>query len=49
VTLAAALYHAHELPPAKKIAIIMSGGNVDPALLETLKEGLVAEVATAGV
>ncbi len=49
VTLAAALYHAHELPPARKIAIIMSGGNVDPALLATLREDLVAEVATAGV
>ena len=37
VTLAAVLFHANELPPAKKIVIIMSGGNVDPKLLETLK------------
>jgi threonine dehydratase len=38
VTLAAALFHANELPPAKKIAIIMSGGNVDPALLKSLRQ-----------
>ena len=49
VTLAAVLFHAAELPPAKKIAIVMSGGNVDPALLETLNSTLVAESATAGV
>ena len=32
VTLAAALFHAHQLPPARKVAIIISGGNLDPAL-----------------
>ena len=32
VTLAAALFHAHELPRASKIAAILSGGNLDPAL-----------------
>ncbi len=37
VTLAAALFHAHELPPAQKIVVILSGGNVDPALLATLQ------------
>lgn len=42
VTLAAILYHADQLPPAKKIAIIMSGGNVDPKLLETLQGELAA-------
>jgi len=40
VTLAAVLFHAAELPPAKKIVIIMSGGNVDPKLLETLQSEL---------
>jgi threonine dehydratase len=49
VTLAAALYHAHELPPAKKIAIIMSGGNVDPALLKTLGETSEPELAGTSV
>ena len=32
VTLAAALFHTHELPPAQKIVAILSGGNLDPAL-----------------
>jgi threonine dehydratase len=32
VTLAAALFHAHELPRAQKIVAIVSGGNLDPAL-----------------
>lgn len=32
VTLAAALFHAHELPEAKKVVAILSGGNLDPAL-----------------
>ncbi len=32
ITLAAALFHADELPPAKKIVVIVSGGNIDPAL-----------------
>ncbi|HEY5331013.1 MAG TPA: threonine/serine dehydratase [Acidobacteriaceae bacterium] len=32
VTLAAALFHAHELPPAQKVVAILSGGNLDPAL-----------------
>jgi threonine dehydratase len=49
VTLAAALYHADELPPAKKIAIIMSGGNVDPALLKTLGETSEPELAGTSV
>ncbi len=42
VTLAAVLFHADQLPPAKKIAIIMSGGNVDPKLLQTLQSELAA-------
>ncbi len=44
VTLAAVLFHADELPPAKKIVIIMSGGNVDPKLLETLQSELATTV-----
>ena len=32
ITLAAALFHHHQLPPAKKIAAILSGGNLDPTL-----------------
>ena len=32
VTLAAALFHPHELPPAQKIVAILSGGNLDPTL-----------------
>jgi threonine dehydratase len=32
VTLAAILFHAHQLPPAKKVVAIVSGGNLDPAL-----------------
>jgi threo-3-hydroxy-L-aspartate ammonia-lyase len=32
ITLAAALFHADELPPAKKIVAIVSGGNIEPEL-----------------
>ena len=45
VTLAAALFHAHELPAAEKIVVVLSGGNIDPALKQTL----VAEVAAGSV
>ena len=38
VTLAAALFHADELPEAKKIVVILSGRNVDPVLLRELQE-----------
>jgi threonine dehydratase len=41
VTLAAALFHAHELPAAQRIVAIVSGGNIEP----TLREELVAEMA----
>ena len=37
VTLAAALFHAHELPKARKVAVILSGGNLEPALRERLE------------
>jgi threonine dehydratase len=36
VTLAAALFHADKLPPAKKIVVVVSGCNYDPALKEEL-------------
>lgn len=36
VTLAAALFHSDELPPAQKIVVIVSGGNIDLALKEEL-------------
>ena len=38
VTLAAALYHADELPPSNQTVVILSGGNVDPNLLATLQQ-----------
>ena len=40
VAVAAMLYHSHELPPAKKICTILSGGNVEP---ETLARVLAAK------
>ncbi len=41
-SLAAALYHAHELPPARKVAVVLSGGNLEPALRERLEAELAA-------
>jgi threonine dehydratase len=43
VTLAAVLFHADELPPAKKVAIVLSGRNIEPQLLASLQ----GELATA--
>lgn len=37
VTLAAALFHAHELPKVSKVAVVLSGGNLEPALRERLE------------
>jgi threonine dehydratase len=40
ITLAAALFHAHEMPgigPGSKVAAIVSGGNLDPALRRKLQ------------
>jgi threonine dehydratase len=45
VTLAAALFHAEELPRAKKVAVVLSGGNLEPALREQLER----ELATSQV
>ncbi len=42
VTLAAALFHAHELPKASKVAVILSGGNLEPALRQQLEAELAA-------
>ena len=36
VTLAAALFHSDALPAAKEIVVVVSGGNIDPALREEL-------------
>lgn len=44
VTLAAALFHADELPRASKVVVVLSGGNIDPAL----KGQMEAEIAGAG-
>ncbi|MCL2332348.1 MAG: threonine/serine dehydratase [Actinomycetia bacterium] len=38
VTLAAALFHASELPQADKVAIVLSGGNLEPALKRRLEK-----------
>lgn len=40
ITLAAALFHADELPPAKTIVAIVSGGNIDPNLRAELEAEL---------
>lgn len=37
VTLAAALFHAEELPQAEKVVVVLSGGNIDPALRQRLQ------------
>jgi threo-3-hydroxy-L-aspartate ammonia-lyase len=44
VTLAAALFHAEELPKVKKVAVVLSGGNLEPALRERLKSELAERV-----
>src|ERR1700678_403877 len=42
VTLAAALFHAHELPKVRKVVVVLSGGNLEPALREQLEGELAA-------
>ncbi len=37
VALAAALYHGHELPKVRKVAVVLSGGNLEPELRQTLQ------------
>jgi threo-3-hydroxy-L-aspartate ammonia-lyase len=36
-TLAAVLFHASELPPARRVVVVLSGGNVEPALEARLR------------
>jgi threonine dehydratase len=43
VTLAAALFHADELPTARKVVAIVSGGNIDPGLRAEMETPLVRE------
>ena len=43
VTLAAALFHANELPKVRKIAAVVSGGNLEPALRSELESEAEAE------
>ena len=45
VTLAAALFHADELPKARKVAVVLSGGNLEPTLREQLQGELAAQKA----
>lgn len=40
VTLAAALFHAHELPRADRVVAVLSGGNIEPALRAKLQKEL---------
>jgi threonine dehydratase len=42
VTLAAALFHAEELPKARTVAVVLSGGNLEPALRERLEAEIAA-------
>ncbi len=44
ITLAAALFHAEELPRARKVVAIVSGGNLDPALKAKLESEAAAPV-----
>jgi threonine dehydratase len=45
VTLAAALFHADELPQADKVVVVLSGRNIEPSLLSSLRQ--TTETATA--
>jgi threonine dehydratase len=38
VALGAALYHAHDLPRVRKVAVVLSGGNLEPELRRTLEQ-----------
>ncbi len=45
VTLAAALFHAGHLPEVETVAVVLSGGNVDPLLLGELEREVAAKRA----
>ena len=47
VALAAALFHAHELPASRKVVVILSGGNLEPSLHQRL-ETEIAAMASEG-
>ena len=42
VSLAAALFHAQELPKVRKVAVVLSGGNLEPTLRERLEGEMIA-------
>ena len=42
VALAAALFHAHELPKVSKVVVVLSGGNLEPGLQQQLTQELAA-------
>lgn len=42
VTFAAFIFHAHKLPPSHKTVAVISGGNVEPALLARVLSGAAA-------
>ncbi len=44
VTLAAALFHADALPKAHKVVVVLSGGNIEPALRQQLEEEMTLAV-----
>lgn len=41
-TLAAAMFHVEHLPKAKKVAVVLSGGNLEPALRQQLEAEIAA-------
>ena len=49
VTLAAALFHAGELPKAAKMVVVVSGGNLEPELREKLVAEMQNEPGTSHV
>ncbi|HWZ52544.1 MAG TPA: threonine/serine dehydratase [Granulicella sp.] len=48
-TLAAALFHAGELPAARRVVVVLSGGNVEPTLEARLREEIAAGTAGSAV
>jgi threonine dehydratase len=45
-TLAAALYHQGQLPKCDRIVVVLSGGNIDPALKAELESSITAVAST---
>jgi threonine dehydratase len=46
VTLAAALFHSHELPKTRRVVVLLSGGNIDPALKNKLLDEISVSAST---